>query len=144
MTFDVKLPNFSKLFARLEKIAPQKQTEAYDVIAEGTLAIHETAIKSIQEQGSSSGTETRYKPKRDVKVSAPGSPPNTDTGTLVKSIGFEIDKEKLKGRVGTNLKYGAWLEFGTSNIAARPWLRPAFMKHQKAIVEALKKALKTK
>jgi hypothetical protein len=28
--------------------------------------------------------------------------------------------------VGTNLKYGAHLEFGTQNMAPRPWLSTAF------------------
>lgn len=69
--------------------------------------------------------EIRYKPKRTVVVSKPGEAPNTDTGRSVQSIKFDFKKQGLVGRVGTNLRYLARLEFGTEHIAARPWLSTA-------------------
>lgn len=55
--------------------------------------------------------------------SAPGEPPHKQTGHLRRSVANEI--EGSVGRVGTNLKYGRWLELGTARMAARPWLRRA-------------------
>jgi len=99
---------------------------------EATFLIHATAVKSIQDN--STGTKaTRYEPKRNVKVSKPGQPPNTDTGRAAQSIKFDFEDGGLVGRVGTNLRYLAWLEFGTKFIAARPWLSAAVNKHKKDI-----------
>lgn len=108
-----------------------------------TLAVHNKAVKSIQ---ANSGGETvkRYKPYRYVKAAPPGSAPNTDTGRLVQSILFEFDKTDgvFSGYVGTNLKYGAMLEFGTSNMKARPWLAPAMREGTKAFIKSLANRLK--
>lgn len=53
--------------------------------------------------------------------SAPGEPPHKQTGRLLGSIAYEVSG--LVARVGTNVKYGRWLELGTRRMAARPWLR---------------------
>lgn len=69
-------------------------------------------------------------------ASAPGQYPATDTGRLVGSV-----KAIISGTtaiVGTDVKYGAWLELGTSSMAARPWLLPSF----KAAIIGLEKGLK--
>ena len=88
---------------------------------------------------------TRYRPKRQQAVSSPGSAPNTDLGTLVHSIKFEIDKVNFVAVVGTNLLYGKYLETGTSSMKARPWLLPAFQRHRdeirRNVAEAVKRAI---
>lgn len=58
--------------------------------------------------------------------SAPGSPPNVQTGHLRNSIAFNI-KSPIRAAVGTNVEYGYWLEFGTTKMLARPFLRPIVM-----------------
>jgi HK97 gp10 family phage protein len=58
-------------------------------------------------------------------VSDPGEPPRKQFGRLRASIASEADAGQLRARVGTNVKYGRWLELGTSRMAARPWLRRA-------------------
>lgn len=57
------------------------------------------------------------------QASAPGQAPATDTGSLVQSIAWQRQHGGYAS--GTRLKYGAHLEFGTRNMAPRPWLRPA-------------------
>lgn len=116
----------------LDKAEKKISASAKEALQEATLAVHETAVKSIQ---NSSGGErqVRYGPTRTVTASKPGSPPNTDTGRLVQSIQFEFLDNGASSVVGTNVKYGKYLEFGTSKMAARPWLQPAFDKNKKKI-----------
>lgn len=56
--------------------------------------------------------------------SSPGEPPAVDTGELAKSI-----QQELRGdhevAVLTDVAHGLYLEYGTRNMAARPWMLPA-------------------
>lgn len=64
-----------------------------------------------------------------VERSAPGEPPRKQTGQLRRSVQAEVDRDALTARVGTNVVYGKHLELGTrKGLAARPWLRPAYLK----------------
>jgi phage gpG-like protein len=111
-----KLDKLSSFGGNLKEL--ERQTNA--LIA---LEIRNAAIKLINEN--TDGTPAiRYNPRRKVAVSKPGDPPNTDLGRLVQSIRVERG-EGTAALVGTNLKYGAWLEFGTQTMAPRPWLSTA-------------------
>lgn len=99
-----------------------------------TLLLHEYAVKSIQAVGDGQSA-IRYNPKRVVNVSKPGDPPNSDTGRLVQSIKLDFQKKGLVGRVGSNLKYAAYLEFGTSTMAPRPWLSEAVDQTSKEVAD---------
>jgi len=56
--------------------------------------------------------------------SAPGEPPNADTHVLSNNI--ETTRAgKLRVRVTSKAGYSSALEFGTSKMAARPFMRPA-------------------
>lgn len=82
--------------------------------------------------------------------STPGDPPYIQTGTLKRSIGFDRPT-KLTRRVGSSLKgakgkdgkagrsYAHMLEYGTTKMAARPYLRPALMRQRSAIIKELSK-----
>ena len=71
--------------------------------------------------------------------SAPGDPPHKQTGRLLGSITFEISN--LVARVGTNVKYGRWLELGTKYIKARPWLRRGLFEMRAAIAKLIGKPM---
>lgn len=58
------------------------------------------------------------------RASAPGDGPAPDTGRLRQSIGVESPSPLIR-RVGTNVKYALYLEFGTRKLAPRPFVRPA-------------------
>lgn len=111
-----------------------------EAMQKAILEIHAEAIRSIQDNKDGK-PQIRYSPKRIVNVSKPGDPPNTDTGHLVKGIGFRFEKGGLIGKVGTNVRYGAWLEFGTMKMAARPWLRPAVEKVTEKISKIFKESV---
>ncbi len=57
-------------------------------------------------------------------ASKPGEPPNFDTGFLAGAI-INEQTGPLTAEVASLAPYGAALEFGTSRMAARPYMRPA-------------------
>jgi len=75
--------------------------------------------------------------------SAPGEPPAVVTGTLRASITHRVEDEdgEAVGYVGTNVHYAQPLEFGTSKMAARPFLFPALEKNRDKVVAAIKEEL---
>lgn len=126
-----------KNLKKFQKLAISEQVAA---IQDATFLVHEKAVKSIQDN-SGGKPDIRYNPRRGVVVSKPGKPPNTDTGRLVQSIQVEFRNNGLEGIVGTNLKYGVWLEFGTQDMPARPWLKPAVQSQLKKINSRFSKAV---
>lgn len=59
------------------------------------------------------------------RASAPGQPPAPDTAYLRNSIGYELTTETTS-EVGTPVEYAQPLEFGTTRIAPRPFMRPSY------------------
>jgi HK97 gp10 family phage protein len=75
------------------------------------------------------------------RASAPGEPPATDTGNLVRSI--TVDKPTADSvTITCRAPYAAALEFGTDDghIEERPFMRPAFNRNKDAVVELMKEA----
>lgn len=135
-----KITGVTALKKKFDLFQVQTLERQVDAVRDATLLIHETAVKSIQDN--SDGTPAmRYKPKRTVLVSKPGTPPNTDTGRAAQSIKMDFKNKGLSGRVGTNLKYLAALEFGTKDIAPRPWLSAAVKEVSKQVAEIFRRAI---
>jgi len=80
--------------------------------------------------------------KRDSPhtASAPGDYPAIDTGHLAKNI--ETDVEDYKARIGTNVPYGKELEFGTSKVEARPWLKRGMDDFKDEFINIMAKEIK--
>ncbi len=62
----------------------------------------------------------------DVREAATRNLPRR-SGRLARRVTVEIAPDGLAATVGTDLDYGTFLELGTRRMAARPWLRPAFL-----------------
>lgn len=59
-------------------------------------------------------------------ASSPGSPPNSDTGTLINSIRHE-PAGYLTYHIATSVEYAEYVENGnTRGMAARPYMAPVF------------------
>lgn len=67
------------------------------------------------------------------QASAPGEPPASDTGQLVNSIITSVDTGKLTGSVGFGTEYAKFLNYGTRNIAPRPFAIPALVNKKEEI-----------
>lgn len=72
--------------------------------------------------------------------SAAGDPPNQDTGTLGNNIETR-QINPLLVEVSSNAPYSAALEFGTSKMSARPFMRPARDKTRREAEQLVKKAV---
>ena len=100
-------------------------------------------VKSIQDQGVGSYV-TRYteagKPYLHVASKA-GDAPNTDTGRLASSIKFRHEKDTQTAYVETDIEYAPHLEFGTSKMAARPFLQPAAERAPEYIESGIKSVI---
>lgn len=72
--------------------------------------------------------------------------PAVDTGRLRQSIthDVEVNGSETIGRVGTNLEYGLYLEFGTSKMSPRRWLKPSLAINRDKINKLLLNAVKGK
>ena len=76
--------------------------------------------------------------------SIPGEPPAVVSGLLRASISHHVEDEEqeVAGYVGTRaVKYARPLEFGTSRMAARPFMFPALENNRGKVVEAIKEEL---
>jgi HK97 gp10 family phage protein len=51
-----------------------------------------------------------------------------DTGNLKNSIGVDFDADGLGFEAGPTANYGHFVEWGTSRMSPRPYMRPAFDK----------------
>lgn len=72
--------------------------------------------------------------------SKPGEPPMGDTGTLASNI-ETTQPGPLHVRVTSKAPYASPLEFGTSKMAERPYMRPARDNKRREVVDMVQKAV---
>lgn len=72
--------------------------------------------------------------------SAPGQPPNADTRFLDSNIETSVGGPGLV-KVTSHAPYSAALEYGTSKMAARPFMRPAAERNRDEVVRLVGEAI---
>ena len=97
-------------------------------------------VESVQEQ-SPGRPDTRYGPRRDVIVSAPGDAPNSDTGNLVNMTGTRVERVN-QAEAFSSASYADDLEFGTHKMAPRPAMGPAFDQTKAQAIADVRDALR--
>lgn len=111
-----RLKGLDKHLRRLRSLSGADMVRAAGAaVYESADAIRAEAFRSIS-AGSVSGA--------GHVPSAPGQPPNRDTGNLQSKL-KSVPTGPLSAEVRSEAEYAAPLEFGTSNMAARPYMRPA-------------------
>ena len=129
VTFKSNIPEIIK---KMDSTARARMNEAVQEVRNKTLVKLSGSRKDDPERMYRvPGTKKLY------QASSPGQPPAQATGELRQSIKGEVKQEgkQVVGRVGTPLKYGNMLEFGTVNMAARPWLRKSFEEAEAKVKE---------
>lgn len=74
---------------------------------------------------------------RDAKAVVP-----VDTGRLKKSINYKLSPDRLSVKVGTDVYYSMFVEFGTYKMPARPYLTPAIARHAPRLTKGVEDAVK--
>jgi HK97 gp10 family phage protein len=73
-------------------------------------------------------------------ASLPGEPPNRDSGVLQAHL-ESVQTAPLAAEVSSNAPYAVALEFGTSKMAERPYMRPATNRKRKDVVALVRRAV---
>lgn len=99
--------------------------------------------KTRADKGRVMWSKGKKRTKRGYKlryVSNPGQAPAVQTGHLARSVQWERAGRYTR-RVGTNVKYGLYLELGTRKMRARPWLRPAMLRSKDFVEKQLREVM---
>jgi len=107
----------------------------------GAALLSDTMARNMGSEGG--GVVGKTKTGRNIyKASPPGRFPGIRTGNLRNSITYEAaTASHLTSVAGTTVgkadKYGMFLEFGTSKMAARPWALRSFNQNKTRIVSVM-------
>lgn len=131
--------NADKIIRKLSQLPIDLRAGIGTALATSAVQMDAYAKQKIQGGGRSGRVHRR----RSVthQASAPGEFPKTDRGQLVASLFFKVAADKLSAFFGTKLAYGKYLEYGTTRMAPRPWLRPTLKANEASIVARLKQAV---
>ncbi|MCJ8334562.1 MAG: HK97 gp10 family phage protein [Epibacterium sp.] len=140
----VSLEGQAALRRSLEQIGDEAREGVSKAVLGTAVEIRKRAVRSIH-RGPKTGTVyQKYNPRRVHQASAPGEAPATDTKRLANSIFFDREGV-LTATVGSRLVYAKYLEYGTRDIAQRPFMTPAaeaervklYKRVERAVAEAL-------
>ncbi len=95
------------------------------------------AAAAIEKATGAAVREAAMMVEREAKTNTP-----VDTGRLRGSIASE-EKTPLLFEVGTNVEYAAFIEFGTSKMAAQPYLEPAVESARSKYPDLIKEGIRT-
>ena len=125
--------NVAQLRKNLHKRMDFVQNNVLKVLNSSALLVEGSAKESIQ-RGIKSG-KTYRRGGVVHQASAEGEAPATDTGFLVSNITHQFAKigKTMASKVLSKANYSEFLEFGTRNMGARPFLQPALEKNRAAI-----------
>ena len=133
--------SMADIFNNIEALKSKAEAETARAVRATAQAIRNDAIISVKSHLSAGNVYTRGTVKH--VASKPGSPPNQDRGTLTRNIRVTMNDD-LTADVSSNAPYSAALEFGASNIDARPFMTPAVegqrVKHKERLQKAVMRA----
>ncbi len=115
MAIEVRLEGVDTLLAKLGKLTPG----ARRVVRRN---VRRTAVR-IESRAKEWAPHSALQPP--IK-----RPPSRSKGRLRSSIRHEVAPGGMAARIGTNVHYAPYQEFGTVHIPPRPFLGPAFQEHR--------------
>lgn len=143
MTATIKVEGIEDVLRAFDRLGAAGHREGKRAVRASLEKVRGDAIKSIQ-RGTKSGRVYERAGEANLsathQASAPGEAPATDTGALVGSI--QVTQQGMAGQVATKLEYGFWLEYGTLQMAERPFLRPALAENQQYIIDQFARAIR--
>lgn len=131
------------LVKSLERLGSDAEEAMIDVITDLVTDTQQFSVDGINTGPATGAVYTRGGITH--QASAPGEYPMSDTGRLASNIITLLPSgSSIEGQVGTNIEYGTFLEFGTSRMAARPWLMPSFEKAKVDVAKEVKQRFEGK
>ena len=98
------------------------------------MMVRNTAVLSILSGGKSGKVYEKYNPRRTHRASGEGQAPASDTGFLASNIVLsKINDQEMSIEVESRAEYSEFLEFGTQNMKARPFMFPALEENKPKI-----------
>jgi len=127
------LLSFQRRFKK--RVVDNPEHNAERLIAKAAMMVQGRIVDSIQRDPK---TGRVY---GDHQASAPGQPPATDKGQLVRSITMSVEGTdgEVVGVIRASAPYAAALEFGTTKIAPRPYMQPGLESQRRKIEDMFKK-----
>ena len=120
-----------------KRIVDNPEKHLKQLVQRSTTIVEGHAKQSIM-KGGTGITYQKYNPRRQHTASAKGEPPASDTGFLVSNITSKI--KGTTGEVTSSAEYSKHLEYGTSNMAARPFMFPSLEQNKPKILRMFKAA----
>jgi len=141
MSVDLKIKNLDAFNKKLNKKLQDNKVMTF--VTRATLMVEKTAKESIM-KGGTGRLYKKYKPRRDHRASAAGQPPANDQNILNQNITMNVKKKtdgSVLGQIISAAPYSAHLEFGTTQMEARPFMQPALEKNRRKIHAMFKKGV---
>lgn len=115
----------------LEKRINNAEKELKQHVQRATILVEGEAKRSIL-SGGTGITYQKYNPRRSHTASSAGNPPASDTGFLVSQITSKVGIEdtSVVGKIIASAPYSIHLEYGTTDMQARPFMQPALRKKE--------------
>ena len=130
--------------SRSAEVIKDYTSDAKQLVGRAANLVRNTAVESILQGAKSGVTYSKYNPRRTHTASAAGEPPASDTGYLANNILVNIDADGFGASGESRADYSSFLEFGTSKMAARPFMQPALEENRAKIKRLQNQMIKAK
>lgn len=117
MAATLKLEGMDELNRALKKLGDRAERHVANAVNATGLELRTEIVKKYQKGPKTGAIYSRG--TRFHQASAAGEAPATDTGRLASSVQYSRTGP-MSAEVGTDVKYGPMLEYGTINIQPRP------------------------
>ncbi|MCC2436219.1 HK97 gp10 family phage protein [Bacillus paranthracis] len=120
--------------SNMEQVKAQINNLCIERVTGATIHLQNQVKKNLT--GSRSGKQYKIPhTSRKYIASKPGEAPAVRTGDLLNSIKYNIKRSQSEvlGAVGSDLQKAIWLENGTSNMEARPFLLKTFERERREL-----------
>ena len=127
------IKSFDKVMKKIDQVSTKQIQKAL-----------EHNKKAVEAKLGKTGSGRTYKvpgTDRTYTASSPGKPPAHYTGRLEKSIKIEIKQTRggPTGKIGSTAFQAYWLEMGTRNMKARPFLEKTLREEERTTRQILGK-----
>lgn len=124
-TFKVEVKGLSVVDGQLDRLPVALQTAINQGLTAVALVARSDAQRRILQGPKTGRVYRKSNPKRTHRASAPGESPANDLGFLKDQIFAEPGPDPFTVSLVARAPYAVHLEYGTTRILPRPFLRPA-------------------